>query len=113
MDLSQNRTQDFETAEDGGRDEPASTNAKVERAIPSFVKAMICVAIGGEYCNLVTKVLETDCSVDDEAFCATNTEVGVKKDNVLCFIRCRDWVLLLLHLSFHWIFWVMIILIGF
>lgn len=50
---------------DRGRDEGASTNANVKRAISSFIEAMIGIAIGCEDCDLVTKVLETDSCIDD------------------------------------------------
>jgi len=56
-----------------------------KRAIAGFVEAVLWVAVGGEDCDFVAEVLETDCCVDDEAFCAANAEVGVEEDDVLGF----------------------------
>ena len=66
VQLSQNGAEDFETAADEGRgDEPASPHPDVEGAISGFVEAVVGVAIGSEDCDLVTKVLQTDCGVDE------------------------------------------------
>lgn len=52
----------------------------------------------------MTEILETDSCIDDQAFGATNAEVGVKEDDILCTVGMNFERFLLFCFAFHWIY---------
>ena len=53
---------------------------------------MIRIAMRSEYGDLVTTILQANCCVYDESFCAANAQIWVEEDDVLS----GDW-----HLRCH------------
>jgi hypothetical protein len=83
MKLPRDGAQDREAGKQRRRNERVAPDAHVKLAIVGFVEAVLGIAVGGEDSDFVAEVLETDCCVDDEAFCAADAEVGVEEDYVL------------------------------
>lgn len=80
MDLAKDGAEDGEAPEEGGGDEGVAADADVEGSIASFIKAVSGIAMAGEDDHLMTTVLESYGRIDDQSFCATNSQIGMKKD---------------------------------
>ena len=62
---------------------PADSN--VQRAISGFFKAVCLVAMGGVDGDAVAARLERKGHVDDQALCASDTQVGMNDDYIRSF----------------------------
>ena len=51
--------------------------------VAGFVEAMRRVAVGGEDCDAVAKLLKPDGGIDNEPLCAAYAEVGVEEYDTL------------------------------
>lgn len=52
--------------------------------IARFVEAVLGIAVARKNCHLMTPFLETDGSIDNQAFSASNAQIWVEEDDVLC-----------------------------
>lgn len=85
VELPRYGAEDREARKERGRDDRVAADADVEGAVAGFVEAVLRVAVGGEDCDFVAKILQAYGCVYYEAFCAADPKVGVEEDYVLGF----------------------------
>jgi hypothetical protein len=57
--------------------------------IARFVEAVLGITVARKNCHLMPPFLETDGGIDDQAFSASNAQIWVEEDDVLCLLFFR------------------------
>lgn len=52
--------------------------------IARFVEAVLRIAVARKNCHLMAPFLETNGSIDNQALSASNAQIWVEEDNMLC-----------------------------
>ena len=68
VDLSEDRKEDFEAAEYGGREEAVTADTDVQRPISSLAEAMVGIAMGREDGDFGSSLLQADGGIDHKTF---------------------------------------------
>lgn len=54
--------------------------------ISSFFKAVAWIAVTRENDDLVATILQAHCSINDQSFCATDTQIWMEEGNILLLL---------------------------
>lgn len=77
--MAEDGAEDGKSGENGGWEKPIATDSDIEGPISSFVEAMFWIAVAGKDGHLMTTVLQSYSSINDESFGTSYPQVRMEE----------------------------------